>query len=220
MAEARRRRHRRLAGAPRGGAGSRRCPGGGGSGRPGFARPAERRPRPSGYRAGGRHQLGGERRRGRLDQRTRARRRWGRSHGGAGGRRRAGGPALIRRRAKNHGSGRRRSRPRGAHAAQLFGAPRRRRRRQHAGPTAAGPHPGRPARPDGRPGPRDRRITAGARRARHWRSSRQGPGLPTQAVAVSTACRYSFHTSTETSSTGRGIGGSGLAALTRTLSAP
>jgi hypothetical protein len=220
MAEARRGRNRCLAGAAPRGAGGGRCPGDRWPGRPGLAGTGERGPEPSGHRAAGRHELGGERRSRGRDQCTHPGGRRRPSRCDPHGRWWPGEPAPIRRRAPNHGSARRRPKSRGAHAAQLFDAHGRRRWRQHARPTAARAHAARTARPDGRPGARYRQVAAGARRAHYWRSSRQGPGLPTQAVAVSTAYRYSFHTSTETSSTGRGIGGSGLAALMRTLSAP
>jgi hypothetical protein len=220
MAAARRKRYRRLAGAARGSARGRRCPGGRRPGRARLARTGECGPRPSQHRAGGRHELGG--RHGGRRSHERAHPDGRRRHADLFGHFGSGGATLVRRDSSNHNSAQRGLSPRGSHAAQLFGTRGGRWwwRRQHAGTAAARPHAGGPARPDDRPGARDRRVAAGARRARDGRSSRQGAGLPTQAVAGSTAGRYSFHTSTETSSTGSGIGGSGLAALTRTLSAP
>ena len=61
-----------------------------------------------------------------------------------------------------------------------------------------------------------RRVATGSGRAHRGKHAR----LRSRSPAVVLAPQSSRQTSTETSSTGRAIGGSGLAALTRTLSAP
>jgi hypothetical protein len=219
MAASRGRSHGRLAGAARRGARGRRRPRHRWPGRTGLARPGERGAGPSEHGAVGQREHGrgqGSRRRGKCARAGR------RGRGCPAGLRHVGtrGATVVRRRTSNHGAAREWSRSRGSHLARHIGSNGGRRWRQHTRPPAAHAHAGRSARPADQPGTGDRRVATGARGASDGRSSQQGPGLPTQAVAGATACRYSFHTSTETSSTGRGIGGSGLAALTRTLSAP